>query len=115
MRPDPPVDAIAHRRRRAPHVLDRMGEEVARATSIVRYAPQSRFSPHTQSVCSLAAGWCLPGTRYPLLDVGFRRAKRTSLIRSPMSANDPKRTLVCICLRTVGWRSRKLHLEVRAV
>jgi anti-sigma factor ChrR (cupin superfamily) len=28
-------------------MLDRMGEEVARATSIVRYAPQSRFSPHT--------------------------------------------------------------------
>ena len=29
-------------------MLDRMGEEVARATSIVRYAPQSRFSPHTR-------------------------------------------------------------------
>lgn len=28
-------------------MLDRVGEEVARATSIVRYAPQSRFSPHT--------------------------------------------------------------------
>ena len=28
-------------------MLDRIGEEVARATSIVRYAPQSRFSPHT--------------------------------------------------------------------
>ena len=27
-------------------VLDRIGTEVARATSIVRYAPQSRFSPH---------------------------------------------------------------------
>lgn len=27
-------------------MLDRIGEEVARATSIVRYAPQSRFSPH---------------------------------------------------------------------
>jgi anti-sigma factor ChrR (cupin superfamily) len=28
-------------------MLDRVGEEVARATSIVRYAPDARFSPHT--------------------------------------------------------------------
>lgn len=28
-------------------MLDRVGGEVARATSIVRYAPASRFSPHT--------------------------------------------------------------------
>jgi anti-sigma factor ChrR (cupin superfamily) len=28
-------------------MLDRIGEEVARATSIVRYAPNSRFSAHT--------------------------------------------------------------------
>lgn len=28
-------------------MLDRVGEEVARATSIVRYAPGSSFSPHT--------------------------------------------------------------------
>jgi anti-sigma factor ChrR (cupin superfamily) len=28
-------------------MLDRIGEEVARATSIVRYAPESHFSPHT--------------------------------------------------------------------
>ena len=27
--------------------LDRIGDEVARATSIVRYAPNSEFSPHT--------------------------------------------------------------------
>ncbi|MEX0758488.1 MAG: cupin domain-containing protein, partial [Tistlia sp.] len=27
-------------------LLDRVGEEVARATSLVRYAPGSRFSPH---------------------------------------------------------------------
>ena len=26
--------------------LDRIGDEVARATSIVRYAPRSRFAPH---------------------------------------------------------------------
>jgi anti-sigma factor ChrR (cupin superfamily) len=28
-------------------MLDRIGEEVARATSLVRYAPQSRFTAHT--------------------------------------------------------------------
>jgi hypothetical protein len=28
-------------------MLDRIGEELARATSIVRYAPHSHFSPHT--------------------------------------------------------------------
>jgi hypothetical protein len=28
-------------------MLDRIGDEVARATSIVRYAPRSHFSPHT--------------------------------------------------------------------
>jgi anti-sigma factor ChrR (cupin superfamily) len=27
-------------------MLDRIGNEVARATSIVRYAPGSHFSPH---------------------------------------------------------------------
>lgn len=30
-------------------MLDRIGGEVARATSIVRYAPNSAFSPHTHS------------------------------------------------------------------
>jgi len=34
--------AGVHRR-----MLDRVGDEVARATSIVRYAPGSQFSPHT--------------------------------------------------------------------
>ena len=28
-------------------MLDRVGDEVARATSIVRYVPHSRFAPHT--------------------------------------------------------------------
>ena len=30
-------------------MLDRVGGEVARATSIVRYAPESRFSPHVHT------------------------------------------------------------------
>jgi len=29
--------------------LDRVGEEVARATSIVRYQPNSQFSPHVHT------------------------------------------------------------------
>ncbi|MEM7269250.1 MAG: cupin domain-containing protein [Pseudomonadota bacterium] len=30
-------------------MLDRLGDEVARATTIVRYAPESRFSPHVHT------------------------------------------------------------------
>lgn len=30
-------------------MLDRIGDEVARATSIVRYAPESKFSPHVHT------------------------------------------------------------------
>ena len=30
-------------------MLDRVGKEIARATTIVRYAPNSRFSEHTHS------------------------------------------------------------------
>jgi anti-sigma factor ChrR (cupin superfamily) len=37
---DSPIPGVQRR------MLDRMGDEVARATSIVRYAPGSRFSPH---------------------------------------------------------------------
>lgn len=38
---DSPMPGVARR------PLDRIGDEVARATSIVRYAPGSHFSPHT--------------------------------------------------------------------
>jgi ChrR-like protein with cupin domain len=40
-----PVRVLSLGRRRTPHA-DRIGEEVARATSIVRYAPDSHFSAH---------------------------------------------------------------------
>ena len=30
-------------------MLDRLGDEVARATTIVRYAPNSQFSPHVHT------------------------------------------------------------------
>ena len=40
-------------------MLDRIGDEVARATSIVRYAPKSQFSPHTHGGGEefLVLGW----------------------------------------------------------
>lgn len=38
---DSPVPGVQRR------MLDRMGQEVARATSVVRYAPNSQFTPHT--------------------------------------------------------------------
>jgi anti-sigma factor ChrR (cupin superfamily) len=40
---DSPMVGVARR------PLDRVGEEVARATSIVRYAPGSHFSPHVHT------------------------------------------------------------------
>lgn len=40
---DSPMAGVARR------PLDRVGEEVARATSIVRYAPGSQFSPHVHT------------------------------------------------------------------
>lgn len=40
---DSPMPGVARRQ------LDRVGGEVARATSIVRYAPGSEFSPHTHA------------------------------------------------------------------
>src|SRR5262245_13037805 len=36
----PPMPGVERR------ILDRIGDEVARATTIVRYAPESQFSPH---------------------------------------------------------------------
>lgn len=38
---DSPIPGVQRR------MLDRIGDEVARATSLVRYAPGSQFSPHT--------------------------------------------------------------------
>lgn len=37
-------------------MLDRVGDEVARATSIVRYAPNSSFSPHVHT--GAKNSWC---------------------------------------------------------
>jgi ChrR Cupin-like domain len=40
---DSPMAGVSRR------MLDRIGDEVARATSVVRYAPHSRFSPHVHA------------------------------------------------------------------
>jgi anti-sigma factor ChrR (cupin superfamily) len=40
---DSPISGVQRR------MLDRIGNEVARATSVVRYAPGSQFSPHTHA------------------------------------------------------------------
>ncbi|MGH7082225.1 MAG: cupin domain-containing protein, partial [Acetobacteraceae bacterium] len=37
-------------------MLERDGEEVARATSLVRYAPGSSFAPHTNSMLRTEPG-----------------------------------------------------------
>ncbi len=38
-----PIEGVDRR------MLDRIGDEVARATTIVRFAPGSRFSPHVHT------------------------------------------------------------------
>jgi hypothetical protein len=61
-------------------MLDRMGGEVARATSIVRYAPHSHFSPHTHG----------GGEEFLVLDGVFQDEhgdyKAGSYVRNPPSS-----------------------------
>ncbi len=56
-------------------MLDRIGDEVARATSIVRYAPHSHFSPHTHG----------GGEEFLVLD-GVFQDEHGDYPRAPMSA-----------------------------
>lgn len=65
-------------------MLDRIGVEVARATSIVRYAPSSRFAPHTHD----------GGEEFLVLDGVFQDERgdfpRGAYIRNPpTSAHTP--------------------------
>jgi anti-sigma factor ChrR (cupin superfamily) len=46
-------------------MLDRIGEEVARATSIVRYAPNSRFTRHAHKGGELHQGSLAAGGEQP--------------------------------------------------
>ena len=71
-------------------MLDRIGDEVARATSIVRYAPQSRFSAHTHG----------GGEEFLELDGVFQDEygdyPRGTYVRNP-PATRPGRNLVVHC------------------
>lgn len=66
-------------------MLDRVGDEVARATSIVRYEPHSVFSPHTHS----------GGEEFFVLDGVFadehQNYKKGSYVRNPIgTSHTPK-------------------------
>jgi hypothetical protein len=72
-------------------MLDRIGDEVARATSIVRYAPGSRFSPHTHG----------GGEEFLVLDGVFEDEHGTfpagSYIRNPpTSRHTPSSATGCV-------------------
>jgi ChrR Cupin-like domain len=72
-------------------MLDRLGDEVARATSIVRYAPESRFSAHTHG----------GGEEFLVLDGVFQDEHGDfpmgSYIRNPpTSHHTPRSALGCV-------------------
>jgi len=72
-------------------MLDRVGEEVARATTIVRYAPKSKFSRHVHS----------GGEEFLVLDGVFQDEhgdySAGSYIRNPpQSSHTPGSDLGCI-------------------
>ena len=69
-------------------MLDRIGDEVARATSIVRYAPGSQFSPHTHGggeefLVSMACSKTSTGISRPGHMSGIRRLHATRPARHP--------------------------------
>lgn len=71
-------------------MLDRLGGEVARATTIVRYAPQSRFSEHTHT----------GGEEFVVLDGVFQDEHGdypagTYVRNPPTSAHTPRSDLGC--------------------
>jgi anti-sigma factor ChrR (cupin superfamily) len=72
-------------------MLDRVGDEVARATSIVRYAPGSRFSPHVHG----------GGEEFLVLDGVFQDehgdfAQGSYLRNPPTSSHTPGSTPGCV-------------------
>jgi hypothetical protein len=105
---DSPVPGVQRR------MLDRVGDEVARATSIVRYAPGSRFSPHTHG----------GGEEFLVLDGVFQDEQGDypagSYVRNPpTSRHTPGSEVGCtlfvklwqfdpadrtqVCVATAGW------------
>ena len=57
-------------------MLDRVGDEIARATSIVRYAPHSHFSSHTHG----------SGEEFLVLDGVFQDESMATILQARMSA-----------------------------
>ena len=78
---DSPVAGVQRR------MLDRIGEEVARATTVVRYAPGSKFTAHTHN----------GGEEFIVLEGVFRtntetiRPARTSAIRLLVDTSQVRR------------------------
>lgn len=75
---DSPVASVQRR------MLDRIGDEVARATTIVRYAPGSQFTPHTHG----------GGEEFIVLNGVFQDEHGDyspgSYIRNPLTAGIPR-------------------------
>src|SRR5215472_3874467 len=89
-------------------MLDRIGGEVARATSIVRYAPGSRFSPHTHG----------GGEEFFVLEGVFQDEHGDfpagSYIRNPpTSSHTPGSTLGCIIFVKLWQFDRDDRTHVR--
>jgi anti-sigma factor ChrR (cupin superfamily) len=92
-------------------MLDRIGDEIARATSIVRYAPNSRFSPHTHG----------GGEEFLVLDGVFEdehgRYPAGSYVRNPPgSAHAPRAGEGCIIfvrLRQFGADDRRAVVDLQ--
>jgi anti-sigma factor ChrR (cupin superfamily) len=84
-------------------MLDRIGDEVARATSIVRYAPGTAFSPHTHS----------GGEEFYVLDGTFQDERGDypagSYVRNPpTSRHTPRSQAGCtIFVKALSVRSRR--------
>jgi anti-sigma factor ChrR (cupin superfamily) len=77
-------------------MLDRIGDEVARATTIVRYAPGSQFSPHVHG----------DGEEFLVLEI-FRRAPMSATRRGP--AHTGLEAGVHAVCETLAVRPRRPH------
>jgi anti-sigma factor ChrR (cupin superfamily) len=89
-------------------MLDRIGQEIARATSIVRYAPGSAFSPHTH------AG----GEEFLVLDGVFQDEKGdypagTYVRNPPTSRHIPRSEAGCTILVKLHQFDRADRTDVR--
>lgn len=89
-------------------MLDRVGDEVARATSIVRYAPGSRFSPHTHG----------GGEEFLVLEGVFQDEKGdfpvgTYVRNPPLSRHTPRSDVGCTIFVKLWQFDAADRLQVR--